>query len=208
MQGISESLYALLTSVGNLPLSRAWAHFLRDDYFVVFWLLTLVAFVVRQSWLRCLYVLFFFGSMFGIGLLGMSLVAWPFHHWHLWARMLPEKFTFYEVGVEDVSGNVFLYDCLAARPLVPAILRRRFAAQMLDASHGEVMAQWLLERANTYHPQSDPLSWIEFPQRTPGARWPLEHKEFVALVVRSTRVELGQTLGDSVFTVVKEKKFR
>jgi hypothetical protein len=184
----------------------AW--FLSDGFFILFWVFTLFAFLARSLWIRRAYMVFFFGAMLAVGLIGMPLVAWPFHHWHLWARILPQDFEFCEVGVEDGAGKFLLYDCRAARPLIPEVLRRRVAHQMLAGEQGELIARWLLDKANNYQPRHPLVFWMEFPVRTPGAVWPADHEEFVSLVVRKKRVRLGQSLDDSSFTVLTEKKFR
>jgi hypothetical protein len=184
----------------------AW--FLSDGFFILFWVLTFLAFLVRSPWVCRAYLVFFFGAMFAVGLIGTPLVAWPFHHWHLWARILPDDFEFYEVGVKDGTGNFFLYDCRAARPLIPEILRRRFAYQILSGKQGEQIAESLLNMANTYQPQNPVVSWTEFPARTPGAFWPADHEKFVSLVVRKKRVQLGRSLKGSSLTVLAEKEFR
>jgi len=192
--------------LGSAQTFLPW--FLSEGFFILFWIITLVAFLVPKACVRRTYLAFFFGSMFAVGLIGMPLVAWPFHHWHLWARILPANVEIFEVGLEDESGNLWAYDSRAARPLVSEVLRRRFAQEMFAGKNGEMVAQWLLAKAKTYHPQSAPMSWLEFPVRTPGPRWPEGGGEVAALAVQRTRVELGPTLEDSVFTPLGEKKFR
>lgn len=209
MLGPLQIIYDLFASPDNKPLPRVLEQFLRHDYFVVFWFLTLIAFTVRRTWVRRVYLVFFFCSIFAVGLIGIKqVVAWPFFHWHLWARHLPQTFTFYEVEVEDTSGQLLPYDCRACLPLIPEILRMRFASRMLSSEDGEVIARWLLERAQTYGPELAPLAWAGFPLRTPGPSWPPNHKRFVAVLVKKTRVELGPTPEDSVFTPLMEKKFQ
>jgi len=211
MDHIWQLICDLLASPYQAPLPRILDDFLRNQYFIVFWSLTFVAFVVRRPWVRRAYLVFFFCSMFVVGLVGVKLLlAWPFHHWHLWARhlQLRQEFEFHEVGVEDASGRFLRYDCRAAYPLIPEILRMRFASQMLYGENGEVMAQWLLNKARTYQPKPSLISWMEFPLRTPGPRWPSDHGQFTTLVVQRKHVKLGPTPEESEFTLIAEKKFR
>jgi len=199
-------LEVLTAKHGSMQTFLPWC--LSEGFFILFWIITLGAFLVPKACVRRTYLAFFFSSLFAVGLIGMPLVAWPFHHWHLWARILPANIEIFEVGVEDESGKFLAYDPRAAQPLVSEVLRRRFAQEMFSGKNGELVAQWLLARAKTYHPKSAPMSWVEFPVRTPVPRWPEGRGEVVAIVVQRTRVELGQTLDDSVFTPIGEKKFR
>ena len=195
--------------------------FMANGFFILFWLFTLVAFVTPRRAVRNTYLLFFFVSMTTVGLL-IGAPVWPFHHWHLWGRMLSSSVDYYEVWLEDDRGQQVIYDLRAVPPLMPAYLNKRHAPDMLRAAErGELdgRAAWLLEKANDYQPPHCFTEWIRFPLKDKshyqsaglfeGARvipqWPLDHGRFVSLVIKKKRAAFGSAPGYGAnFTLLEE----
>lgn len=208
MQGAPESL-------------SQW--FVTNGFFLLFWILTLVAFVSRHRWVRNCYLAFFFVSMLAVGLI-VTKTVWPFYHWHVWGRILPEQKEYLEVWLEDDRGRQVVYDVRAAPPLNPSILNRLFANRMwLLASRGEPdgIARWLLAKANNHKPPSGLASWLRFPSRDRShyqchglyennrisPSWSENDSPFTSIVLKKKRANFGPGPGcAAVFTLLEEKR--
>jgi hypothetical protein len=195
--------------------------FVANGFYILFWLLTLAAFVSPRRAVKNSYLLFFFVSMAIVGLL-IGAPVWPFHQWHLWGRMLPSSVDYHEVWLEDDLGQQVIYDLRAVQPLMPAYINKRHAPDMLRAAErGEPdgRAMWLLERANSYRPSCYLAEWIRFPLKDQshyqtaglfeGARvnphWPADHRRFVRLVIKKKRVVFSNAPGYGAnFTLLEE----
>jgi hypothetical protein len=126
-----------------------------------------VAVVTPRRQVKNAYLVFFFSSMLSVGLV-IGAPVWPFHDWHLWARMLPRTVNYQEVWLEDSTGRQIVYDLRAVPPLNPAYLNKLIAPRIkMLGEQGEKnpMVEWLLKKANSYQPPAPWSEWIRFPER-------------------------------------------
>lgn len=159
--------------------------------------------------------------MLTVGLL-MDSPVWPFHQWHLWARILPERVDYYEVWLEDDDGKNYIYDLRAVPPLNPSYLNAVHAPKMFDSRERESVkekARWLVDRANSYQLSQSITNRLRFPEREyshyqsaglfEGERvspqWPVEHGRFVCLVIKKKRAVFSKSPGyNANFTLLDE----
>jgi len=205
----------------NEVVSQIARWFVANGFFILFWLLTLVAFVSPHRAVKNTYLFFFFVSMVTVGLL-IGAPVWPFHQWHLWGRMLPRTADYHEVWLEDDHGQQVIYDLRAVPPLVTSYLNKWHAPGMMRAAQrgeSDGRAAWLLARANSYRPPCYLAEWIRFPLKDhshyqsaglfEGARispqWPVDHGRFVSLVIKKKRAAFSSAPGYGAdFTMLEE----
>lgn len=206
---------------GNPENFSQW--FVTNGFFLLFWILTLVAIVLRHRWVRNCYLVFFFVSMLTVGLV-FTKTVWPFYHWHVWGRVLPKQKDYFEVWLEDDRGRQVVYDVQAAPPLTTALLNLFFAPRMqLLASRGESdgMALWLLAKANNYKPPSGLPAWLRFPERERShyqchglyennrisPLWSENDRPFTSLLLKKKRANFGPGPGCAAeFTLLEETR--
>ena len=192
-------------------------------YFIVFWICTLIAFVSPRRRAKQAFLIFFFVSMATVGLVIGSPV-WPFHQWHLWARILPRTLDYYELWLEDERGHQLIYDLRAVPPMNPAYANRAYAPRMLQAarrSEADGMVNWLLAKANDHRPSPSLFECLRFPERELShyqcaglyenrrvfPEWPADHGEFVTLVIKKKRALFPRSSGsEAEFTLLEETR--
>jgi hypothetical protein len=195
---IHEAARAMIES---LSMFVPW--FTSNGFFLVFWIFTLVAVVTPRRQVKNAYLVFFFSSMLSVGLV-IGAPVWPFHDWHLWARMLPRTVNYQEVWLEDSTGRQIVYDLRAVPPLNPAYLNKLIAPRIkMLGEQGEKnpMAEWLMKKANSYQPPAPWTEWIRFPEREYShyqcaglyensqffPEWPRTHPAFDRIIIKTKR---------------------
>lgn len=204
--------------------ARLVSAFCRDWFFLVFWAATAAAFIWRRPRIRQSYLVFFFGTMVLVGLTGWPLLAWPFHNWHLWGRIIGEQSEYYELCLEDAHGNVVVYDPRAVSPVPSAILNMRIATQLwhhADEPEWREMANWLLDRARHHQPLAQGRTHLGRGKGESGhyecegfydgtyvtPHWPEHPDEFVAVVVRKRHALWGRAPAGSIYTIEGQRRF-
>ena len=170
-------------------------------FFVLFWCVTIIAFMSRSRTVRNLYLGFFFASMLIPAVGGIRWALWPFHNWNLWPGVLAHDLDYFELWLEDDRGQQAIYDLRAISPHTPALLNLFYVPRMvvqLEQGEPSPLAAWLLEKANAYEPTTSLRDRFGFPKREPShyqvrgryenadisPRWPVNHGTFVALVIK------------------------
>jgi len=196
LNGVFTMLYSLVSS----------------GFFVLFWCLTLAAFMSRSRTARNVYLGFFFAALFAAGIGGQRFLIWPFHNWNLWPQILPREKEYIEVWLEDARGRQIIYDPRAVPPMSSTFLNMMNARRIWDrGERGEKsrVAEWLLERANAYAPRPSvleslrlspkDLTYYEGRGRYENADvspvWPSDHDTFVALILKKKHVAFGPLPG-------------
>jgi hypothetical protein len=194
-------------------------------FFVLFWCLTLAAFLSRSRAVKHLYLACFFSALLAAGLGGEGFLLWPFHNWNLWPRVLPREKEYFEIWLEDERGRQIIYDPRAVAPMNTAFLNLMHGPRMWaqgERNERSIVAEWLLERSNVFTPQSSLSSRLQFPVKdlsfyegrglyenvhvTPA--WPADHGAFVALIVRKKHAAFGPPPGAQTrFTLAGEHRF-
>lgn len=145
---MKDALYSLLHGpvLKGITPSQIGAAF-----FVLFWLATLVAFVLaRRRIARTAYLGFFLFALILPGLAGGHLWLWPFYTWHLWGGIQPRQAEYYELYVVDGSGQRFLYDRKAIPPILDTQMHdlARRLLQLPPGESADELTTFLLQKAN------------------------------------------------------------
>jgi hypothetical protein len=147
-------------------------------FFVVFWIITLAAFIFSaRHAIRRVYLVFFFACLIFFGFAGYRYCLWPFHDWHLWGGVLPPEGHYHELYAVDKRGELFLYDSRAIPPKLPT-QTQTIALQLLSMQEPQAqieLTQFLLDKANNRrYKLLDPtrvLTFPAFPAREFGYAW-------------------------------------
>ena len=221
---MTPEILSILAPIQRSLKDVAVPWFLSDGFFILFWLFTCLAFVAKRQAAKRLYLVFFFTSMLAVGLI-IGRPMWPFHPWHVWARLLPNPAEYREVWLEDEAGRQFVYDLRATPPLSPALFNTIYAPKLGSPAHREsasILVRWLLAKANDHEPPSGSDGWLSFPEREYShyqceglyenaqirPAWPDEHGKFVRLVIQKKRADFGERPGGKThFTIIEQVRF-